>query len=457
MKLSQFRMSISVRLALIQILTAFSILVLFLIVLFGSGFRPFKDGRIENVMMLTRFAMNNCTTKNGVPDSLAIPAVLSSLLSAQPKFLAVEIQWNGQVFEQGKNEELAKARSSGYFTRSTSSFFSGNRLYVSYSGQGQGAVYQVSVVVDSTDIEQRKTNLLVTFSGLFLLSTLCAVFIASPLRLGISRRINELVMKMADIEDLRDFSKDVAVTGNDELSLLTEGFNRMMVQIKQNEKTKDEFIGIASHELKTPLTSIKGYLHLFLESSGDSSENGLIKNIEKNVTKLEDLIRDLSEVSRILSGTFTCESEPLDLGMLVRKTLATIQLANQVRRITVTIPDRATPVSGDDARLAQVISKLVSNAIKFSPASADINITCAFSGQAISVSVRDYGKGIPQGDEQRVFQRFYRPENANPHISGFGVGLFISKAIIECHKGQLGVIRESVGSTFYFIIPARHL
>lgn len=226
---------------------------------------------------------------------------------------------------------------------------------------------------------------------------------------------------------------------------------------KELERQKDEFIGVASHELKTPVTGIKAYseiLTAMMDNSMPTTIVQLVTRMNVQVSKLTKLIDSLLNTSRISDGQLTLQLDPLDLTGLLEECVHQGQLTTSKHRIVFT-GDKLLPVLADAERLAQVLDNLISNAIKYTPKGGEILVRAEDRGTCARISVRDSGVGISKGEQPRIFNRFYRIKGTSAGtVSGIGLGLYICREIIEKHKGQIMV--ESVpdeGSTFYFELP----
>lgn len=225
---------------------------------------------------------------------------------------------------------------------------------------------------------------------------------------------------------------------------------------KRAERKKDEFISIASHELKTPLTSVKGYVQL-LERSIDKGDIPTVKkHLQKaqlQLDKLNELIADLLDISKIESGKLKFNMKSFDLNVLLDSILEIIHQSNPDFKIIKTgfIPQE---IFADEMRIEQVIVNFLTNAIKYSPGTTEVHIRAVAEGDRVMVSVRDFGIGINADQQKSVFDKFYRVEETAIHFQGLGIGLYISAEIIRRHGGTVGV--NSVfgeGSEFYFDIP----
>ncbi len=225
---------------------------------------------------------------------------------------------------------------------------------------------------------------------------------------------------------------------------------------KKAERKKDEFISIASHELKTPLTSVKGYVQLLARSidKGDipTVKKHLIK-AQVQLDKLNDLIAELLDISKIESGKLEFNKKYFELDQLLDGVLEVIHQANPEFNIVIngTFPEQ---IYADEMRIEQVIVNFLTNAIKYSPGTNEIQINVNVNDGQLYLGVRDFGIGIIPELQQTVFEKFYRVEETAIHFQGLGIGLYISAEIINRHGGQIGVKSKlGEGSEFYFTIP----
>ena len=231
---------------------------------------------------------------------------------------------------------------------------------------------------------------------------------------------------------------------------------KMYDEIKRLNTKKDEFIGLASHELRTPVTSLKGYLQIFERALADDDRNKTyITKAVRQVNKLSALIGDLLDVSKIETGRLALSLSEFNLKQLLQDEIELMQYSSRSHRLNFSSNEAdELIIKADKQRIEQVIVNLISNAIKYSPHTDSINITLLKKGNMARVEVQDFGMGIAAEQQSRIFSRFYRVDELAAHISGLGIGLYISKEIITRHQGQLNVVSEpGKGSTFWFEIP----
>lgn len=224
---------------------------------------------------------------------------------------------------------------------------------------------------------------------------------------------------------------------------------------KREMERKDEFIGIASHELKTPLTSLKGYLQL-INHKKEILPESVKQYIDKAVTalnKLQRLVNDLLDVSKIQAGRLEYALQPVNLTELVNACIENARHIYPSHNFQIQ-GGADLIINGNDERLEQVIMNLINNAVKYSPSSNKIIINTAGHNGMARVSVTDFGMGLSALQIERIFERFYRVEDKKYMSSGLGMGLYISKEIVTNHHGKISVdSKMGEGSTFYFDLP----
>lgn len=224
---------------------------------------------------------------------------------------------------------------------------------------------------------------------------------------------------------------------------------------KQNVQVKDDFIGIASHELKTPLTSLKAYIQLVertLKDEANETVKGYLAKTNTHVNRVNALISDLLDISRIQSGKLQFKMTWFNINNLVTETVDSIQQACQTHRI-IKIGNADLEYFGDRQRLEQVICNYLNNAIKYSPKAEEIEIETRIEEKKITIAFRDNGIGIAPDKLEKIFDRYYRINEASKAV-GLGIGLYISKEIIRKHNGRTWAeSQEGKGTTFFIELP----
>jgi len=233
------------------------------------------------------------------------------------------------------------------------------------------------------------------------------------------------------------------------------GTTRDITEIKQNEQRKNDFIGMVSHELKTPLTSLTAYLQL-MEKSNPAQEDPMTKKILgqsiKQSRRMTNMINGFLNLARLESGKMFIEKEPFDFATFLQEIAEETRMLYSQHRFV--FPESApVNINGDMGKLAQVINNLIGNAVKYSNLGSQVKISTIIEADQLKISVTDEGTGIPQEEISKLFDRFYRGQNNNL-IAGFGIGLYVCREIIERHGGKIWVEQSTdQGSTFCFTLP----
>jgi signal transduction histidine kinase len=248
---------------------------------------------------------------------------------------------------------------------------------------------------------------------------------------------------------------------NDEKAA-TQGFTfivRDLTEKVEFEKRKDSFISTATHELKSPITSLKLYGEI-LEAQTRQSNNKaylqMVVDLNKQVHKIVTLMDYLLDVGKIQKGRLKLEKEFFDMNLLIKETIATIQMVSKNHTI-IQAGKIKEKVYGDRDRLAQVLVNLLTNAVKYSPDANRVVVTGVGEARRAVISVKDFGLGIAEGEQSEIFDRFYRTNGAiNLKIEGIGLGLYVAKQIVVAHKGKMWLeSKKDKGSSFYFSLPRK--
>jgi PAS domain S-box-containing protein len=225
-------------------------------------------------------------------------------------------------------------------------------------------------------------------------------------------------------------------------------------------RIRDTFLSTAAHELKTPLTVLLGNIQLLQRRQHQAAtlaerDGRLLGVVGEQAARLNRLIGVMLDISRLQTGQLTILRTPLDIGALVRRVADDVRPTLQQHTLTCKLPDTPLMIAGDELRLEQVLQNLLSNAMKYSPRGGPITVQVEQQGEAVCIAVADQGIGIPQENLPKLFERFYRADNVDPQqISGMGIGLYVVRAIIELHGGQVGVVSpEEGGSIFTVYLP----
>lgn len=222
---------------------------------------------------------------------------------------------------------------------------------------------------------------------------------------------------------------------------------------------RDELFSMASHELKTPVTTIKAFAYLLkmdFKQMSEEQQTEILSKLEKQTDKLRTLIEDLMDISRIQYNQLVYNKKPVNVGKIIADIVNEIQIANPERRIILQ-KNLEVELNADPIRLGQVMANLLSNAIKYTPFDKEIIVSMEKDGEKVVGLVHDFGSGIPKEKQEKVFDRFYRiPGEKLQTYPGLGMGLFISRQIIENHGGRMWVESEDGKyCKFYFELPLK--
>jgi signal transduction histidine kinase len=293
-----------------------------------------------------------------------------------------------------------------------------------------------------------------------------SLMLAWALEQMISKRVQKLADVAQQITTREDYTIRAKDHGGDEIALLAEGFNLMLVEIgrrqeqaQQAVRVRDEFLSVASHELKTPLTSLKLQVQGLMEMPPTIPDAAEAKRLhssfaltERQVKRLERLITNLLDVSRIAVGRFALQVEEVDLVTIVNDVAGQFaaELSRAGNKLALDLPATATG-HWDPLRLEQVVVNLLSNAIKYGNGQP-IEVALVPGDDRVILRVRDGGIGIDLRSQERIFERFERAVSVN--YGGLGLGLYITRQIVTAHGGKITVeSKPGEGSTFVVAIP----
>jgi len=256
-----------------------------------------------------------------------------------------------------------------------------------------------------------------------------------------------------------------AVALNAELAGKNERLRRQyheLKELKELDRLKSNFVNAVSHELRTPLTSIRGYAELLEDGVGGElapAHRDFVTQIARGALRLENLVNDPLDYARMEAGTFQLNPEWVDFGDTARETIDLLKpLAEEADvHLTLELPDEPLRLKMDPCRVGQVLTNLVSNAIKHTPAGGDIQVRAQTLDDHLRFEVADTGEGIAAQDLPRLFQRFSQVGPGGPRVKGVGLGLAISKNLVEAHAGEIGVASQlGRGSVFWVELPVDH-
>jgi signal transduction histidine kinase len=270
---------------------------------------------------------------------------------------------------------------------------------------------------------------------------------------------DELVIAIQNALSMQEI-RDLNAHLQQRISTATSELRRTNARLRRLDEAKDEFISMASHQLRTPLTSVKGYISMVLE--GDigkisASQKRVLEEAFTSSERMVHLIHDFLNVSRLQTGKFTLELEQTDLANLVQEEVDTLQRVAKSRdmKITYKTEIKSVPLLLDDTKIRQVIINYIDNAIYYSKPDTNISVDLTEEKGDIVLRVTDTGIGVPPSEQAGMFDKFFRASNARKQRpDGTGVGLYLAKKVITSHGGDVFFVsKEGQGSTFGFRLP----
>ncbi len=274
---------------------------------------------------------------------------------------------------------------------------------------------------------------------------------------------DELIIAIRNARSVREV-RDINDHLQQRIAAATRELTRSNKRLVELDATKDEFVSIASHQLRTPLTSVKGYISMVLE--GDAGEitqpqRQLLEEAFTSSERMVHLISDFLNVSRLQTGKFTLDRRLVDLATIVQQEVEGIRPIADTHTITIVFkkPARFPQLYLDEGKMRQVVMNFIDNAIYYSPEGTKIIVTLAVEDGEAVLRVKDQGIGVPPEVQQHLFTKFFRAENARrQRPDGTGIGLYLAKRVIDGHRGKLVFeSRLNKGSTFGFRLPIKKL
>jgi len=293
----------------------------------------------------------------------------------------------------------------------------------------------------------------------FLWGGLVAVAIAVAITFFLSRRTLAPVKALTSAAKRLgrgDFSQRVQIKDKSELGELARTFNSMAGDLERAEKLRRNMVADVAHELRTPLSNIRGYLEA-LRDGMIKPDAETIRSLYEEASLLSRLVDDLQELSLAEAGELKLVCQAEDIGELIRQTVAAVEAQERAKglSLSVELPDKLPLVNIDSRRIGEVLHNLLENAVAHTAKEGSITVAAKQWDNWVEVSVTDTGKGIPAEDLPNIFERFYRVDKSRARATGgSGLGLTIAKRLVEAHGGKIEVQSEpGKGSRFSFTVP----
>lgn len=312
----------------------------------------------------------------------------------------------------------------------------------------------------STEVDFTSTQILFKEIGLFFIwGGLIAVAIALVMTFFLSRRILAPVKSLTSAAKhlgRGDFSHRVQVKDRSELGELADTFNSMADDLERTEKLRQNMVADAAHELRTPLSNIRGYLEAIRDGI-KKPDADTIRSLDEEARLLSRLVDDLQGLSLAEAGELKLDCQAEDITKLIEQIVAAVRAQTAAKGVSVSIDvsDKLPPVNIDSHRISQVLSNLLENAVAHTAKEETVTVTAKHQGKWVEVTVTDTGEGIPAEDLPNIFERFYRVDKSRTRATGgSGLGLTIAKRLVEAHGGKIEAHSEpGKGSRLTFTLP----
>lgn len=312
-------------------------------------------------------------------------------------------------------------------------------------------------------------DLVINFRTAVTEATLIALSAASLIALALSAVMARRIVR--PVRQIMEASRDIA-QGNygravplpvrpladlDEIGQLAHSFNQMAGQLAESDALRRQLIGDVSHELSTPLTVIRGSMEGLIDGVLPPDEV-TFQQIQQEAARLQRLVADLQELSRVEAGAYDLQRQPLDMGALVQDVTQRLrrQFDDKGVNLRVQRPSGLLLIEADSDRIAQVLINLIGNALQYTPSGGEVVVTAVRQHNAVLITVNDTGEGIPAEHLPHLFTRFYRVDKSRARASGgSGIGLTIARHLVEAHGGRIWAESEGLGcgSQFSVLLP----
>jgi histidine kinase len=304
------------------------------------------------------------------------------------------------------------------------------------------------------------TNFQAAVNEALFVAASAALVTAVAVSVFVSRRVVTPIRQMMQASQHMaggHYHERVQVSSEDELGQLARSFNQMAASLEQTEAMRRDLIANVAHELRTPLTTIKGYMEGLLDGVLPP-EPGTYQQVYREADRLQRLVNDLQELSRVEAGAYELNRKPIKIAELIQPIAARLQPQFDEKGVSLklNLPFHLPTILADEDRISQVLLNLVGNALQYTPAGGAVTITAENHTSELHIIIRDTGLGIPTEHLPHLFTRFYRVDKSRSRAGGgSGIGLTIVKHLIEAHGGRVWVESRGTGqgSTFGFSLP----
>ncbi|QSZ27469.1 HAMP domain-containing protein [Aceticella autotrophica] len=371
----------------------------------------------------------------------------------------LEKNWVGITLSKDEIENILKGHTiikRGYFGGRFSQPVLTVGLPLKISGSIKGAIFMHAPI-----LEMNKTLMNIFF--IMIISMVIAIFIGGILISFASKKISEPLKEMSSAAlkmAKGDFSTKIQVAGDDEITDLAISFNKMSRELEQMEDVRKEFVANVSHELRSPLTTIQGYIDGIID--GTIPQDSLIKYlkiVQEETRRMSRLISGLLDITKMESGKFPLYITDFDINELIRITIIKMESRINEKRVHVKVDfdyDKNI-VQGDKDKIEQVLTNLFDNAIKFSEVNGYIHVYTERKGSKLYITIHNMGEIIPEEDIEHIWDKLYKVDKSRSGNTGAGLGLYIVKNIINKHDEEIWAeSKENEGTTITFTMKLKN-
>jgi two-component system OmpR family sensor kinase len=338
-------------------------------------------------------------------------------------------------------------------------------LFAGVAGIRQGQEANAIVLADRPQeqtwenvLDRFRRELALPLAEAALVGFVVAGFLAAVISRTLTRSLGQLV-QVSESVAAGHYDQHVPEEGPAEIKSLAEAFNRMSSEVQSTQQSQKDFMANVGHDLKTPLTSIQGYSQAIMDGAAKDPK-AAAQIIHEEAGRLNRMVTELTDLARLQAGQLSMRTSPIDMSKLATVVGDRLSILAKDKGLTLHVEaDKVPEVVGDGDRLAQVLTNLVSNAIKYTPSGGEIWLRTQVNNGGVEVMVRDTGLGIKAEDLPRIFERFYQVDKTRGPRRGTGLGLAITQEIVQAHGGRITVTSagEGHGSTFTVWLPSPQL
>jgi two-component system, OmpR family, sensor kinase len=412
-----------------------------------SGWAVQYDGEAENVLPETRV--------RGAAAAISAEVLVLDLLSSGPSSLTgnVDSAPDGGISEADVRTVALDAVSSRRPVAATLSTGAGRQAVVAYPLIQDDKVEGIAVFADTLDEVEGNVDLIrrqiLLSGGIALAVALLAGYLVAR---ALSQRVGRLEQAARKVA-AGDFSNPIRADSDDELGQLATAFDDMQNQLARLDRARKQFIASASHELRTPIFSLGGFLELLADEDLDEeTRRQFLEQLRGQVDRMRKLATELLDLSRLEAGALELRPEPTDVGQLAREVAGEFTPAahRHDSRVRLDLPDEPIELDCDPERVAQVLRILLDNALVHTPSGTGVRVSAARRNGHVRLEVSDLGLGIKRQNMPHIFEPFF---TSNEEAQGAGLGLAIARELAERMQGRLTVRSVPGSTTFSLVLP----